>query len=29
MEIQKESGTQTNEINLLVLSKNEAYFVKS
>lgn len=29
MEIQKESGTQTNEIKLLVLSKNEAYFVKS
>lgn len=29
MEIQKESGTQTSEIKLLVLSKNEAYFVKS
>lgn len=29
MEIQKESGTQTSKIKLLVLSKNEAYFVKS
>lgn len=29
MEIQKESGTRTNKIKLLVLSKNEAYFVKS